>query len=200
MSDRITQRRWALHVKRVGLLGWYYWADSIPAPVSDVLPVTFRRAGWEEVGETVHPVVTQTGMGSSFMALDLEVDVGAPVPEVAAGDHSERPLRLREEAAREPLFGALELLPVALELRERIGPRGPGPGKGRTGTISLCMIVKNEEQHLARCLQSAKGAVDEIIVVDTGSTDRTREIARSYGAKVHEFPWTGSFAEALSFS
>ena len=44
-------------------------------------------------------------------------------------------------------------------------------------TISLCMIVKNEQRVLARCLESLKGLLDEIIIVDTGSTDRTREIA-----------------------
>ena len=47
-------------------------------------------------------------------------------------------------------------------------------------TISLCMIVKNEEAVLARCLDSLKGLMDEIIIVDTGSTDRTKEIARQY--------------------
>ena len=44
-------------------------------------------------------------------------------------------------------------------------------------TVSLCMIVKNEEDILARCLDSLKGLMDEIIIVDTGSTDRTKEIA-----------------------
>lgn len=50
--------------------------------------------------------------------------------------------------------------------------------------ISLCMIVKNEEACLGRCLESVCKYVDEIIVVDTGSTDRTVEIAESYGAKI----------------
>ncbi|MBW2304034.1 MAG: glycosyltransferase, partial [Deltaproteobacteria bacterium] len=48
--------------------------------------------------------------------------------------------------------------------------------------VSLCMIVKNEETTLPRCLESVRGAVDEMIIVDTGSTDSTREIARRYGA------------------
>ena len=51
-------------------------------------------------------------------------------------------------------------------------------------TISLCMIVKNEETHLARCLDSAAELVDEIIIVDTGSTDRTGEIASEYTSNV----------------
>ncbi len=67
-------------------------------------------------------------------------------------------------------------------------------------TISLCMIVKNEEAVLARCLDSVKELMDEIIIVDTGSEDRTREIALDYTDKVYDFVWTGSFADARNFS
>lgn len=62
--------------------------------------------------------------------------------------------------------------------------------------ISLCMIVKNEAETLARCLKSVHGAAGELIVVDTGSTDATVQIARSFGAKVISFPWNGDFAAA----
>ncbi|MHB1569708.1 MAG: tetratricopeptide repeat-containing glycosyltransferase family 2 protein [Solirubrobacteraceae bacterium] len=67
-------------------------------------------------------------------------------------------------------------------------------------TLSLCMIVRDEEQMLARCLAAAAPAVDEIVVVDTGSTDRTIEIARSFGAHVIEREWTGSFSDARNAS
>jgi hypothetical protein len=60
--------------------------------------------------------------------------------------------------------------------------------------VSLCMIVKNEEHNLADCLASVADLVDEIVLVDTGSSDRTREIATSFGARVFEFPWVESFA------
>lgn len=63
-------------------------------------------------------------------------------------------------------------------------------------TISLCMIVKNEEQVLARCLESVKGIVDEIILVDTGSKDRTIEIAGKYTEKIYEIVWQDDFAAA----
>jgi tetratricopeptide (TPR) repeat protein len=67
-------------------------------------------------------------------------------------------------------------------------------------TVSLCMIVKDEEELLPGCLAAAAAYVDELIVVDTGSTDSTVEIARSFGAKVIEFPWNGSFADARNVS
>jgi tetratricopeptide (TPR) repeat protein len=66
--------------------------------------------------------------------------------------------------------------------------------------ISLCMIVKNEEADLPACLDSIEDWVDEMIVVDTGSTDATVKIAEDHGARVIHFPWTGSFAEARNVS
>ena len=66
--------------------------------------------------------------------------------------------------------------------------------------ISLCMIVKNEEKVLGRCLESAKRLADEIVIVDTGSEDRTREIARQYTSRVYEIPWRDDFSQARNFS
>jgi tetratricopeptide (TPR) repeat protein len=66
--------------------------------------------------------------------------------------------------------------------------------------LSLCMIVRDEEEMLERCLISVADAVDQIVVVDTGSVDRSVEIARSFGAEVIDFGWTGSFAEARNVS
>lgn len=67
-------------------------------------------------------------------------------------------------------------------------------------TISLCMIVRNEAESLARCLESAKGVADEIILVDTGSTDGTIDIAKRYTQKVYEFAWVDDFAAARNFA
>src|SRR5699024_2619925 len=67
-------------------------------------------------------------------------------------------------------------------------------------TVSLCMIVKNEEDVLARCLDSVHHLVDEINIVDTGSTDNTIEIARKYTDRVFRFEWTGRFSDARNES
>ncbi|HAG10237.1 MAG TPA: glycosyl transferase family 2 [Desulfotomaculum sp.] len=66
--------------------------------------------------------------------------------------------------------------------------------------VSLCMIVKNEAQNIKRCLDSAAGAVDEIIVIDTGSTDNTGQIAAEYGALVQSFLWNENFSDARNAS
>lgn len=67
-------------------------------------------------------------------------------------------------------------------------------------SLSACMIVKNEEKFLAQCLTSIKDAVDEIIIVDTGSTDKTIEIAQSFHAEIYHHPWKNSFSDARNHS
>ncbi len=74
------------------------------------------------------------------------------------------------------------------------GEKGPAP------RLSLCMIVKNEEEYLPRCLESVQGVVDQVVIVDTGSTDRTVEIAQSFGAEVYHHPWRNDFSEARNVS
>jgi glycosyltransferase involved in cell wall biosynthesis len=107
-----------------------------------------------------------------------------------------------EEAAR-----GLSAYPVggakASALRGR-GLKARGAGLKTLPTersrVSMCMIVKNEEAALADCLASVTDLVDEMIVVDTGSTDRTREVAGQGGATVVDFPWVDDFAAARNAS
>ena len=66
-------------------------------------------------------------------------------------------------------------------------------------TISVCMIVKNEEKRLAACLESLLPIADEIIIADTGSTDGTKELARRYTDKIYDFKWIDDFAAARNF-
>ncbi|WP_186672530.1 glycosyltransferase family 2 protein [Sporosarcina sp. BP05] len=67
-------------------------------------------------------------------------------------------------------------------------------------TISLCMIVKNEEEVIGRCLDSVSGLVDEINIVDTGSDDRTKEIINKYTNRIFDFQWIDDFSAARNFS
>lgn len=67
-------------------------------------------------------------------------------------------------------------------------------------SISLCMIVKNEEKVLGRCLSCLCGLVDEMVIVDTGSSDRTKEIAAQYTDKIYDFQWVDDFAAARNFA
>lgn len=71
---------------------------------------------------------------------------------------------------------------------------------GNKPPLSLCMIVKNEAHFLPDCLASVKDLVREIIIVDTGSTDNTIEIARQYSAKIYHIQWRDNFAEARNFA
>lgn len=86
-----------------------------------------------------------------------------------------------------------QILELGIELRRQAGKQ-PHP------QVSLCMIVKNEERYLAQCLASVAPVVDEIIVVDTGSTDRTIAIATLFGADIHHFTWNGSFSDARNYA
>ena len=67
-------------------------------------------------------------------------------------------------------------------------------------TVSLCMIVKNEEKILARYLDSVADLVDEIIIVDTGSVDDTKRIGAQYTDKIYDFTWIGDFSAARNFA
>jgi glycosyltransferase involved in cell wall biosynthesis/Flp pilus assembly protein TadD len=96
-------------------------------------------------------------------------------------------------AARRADLAPAQLLSRAQEIVSRAQP-------AHGLTLSLCMIVRDEQEMLPRCLEAVAGAVDEIVLVDTGSSDDTVEIARSFGARVIEREWSGSFAEARNVS
>ena len=70
----------------------------------------------------------------------------------------------------------------------------------REPLLSLAMIVRDEASDLPRCLDSARGMVDEMVVVDTGSADATRDVAAAAGALVHDVPWRDDFAAARNAS
>jgi tetratricopeptide (TPR) repeat protein len=97
-------------------------------------------------------------------------------------------------------FGIADgILDAALKVREKLGPMTVEKSS-KKAPVSLCMIIKDEEKYLARCLASAKPVVDEIIVVDTGSADRSKDIAVTFGARVYDYEWKDDFAAARNFS
>jgi len=91
-----------------------------------------------------------------------------------------------------------DILALALGIRDKVGTKDVD--RTTQDSISLCMIAKNEENNIARCLMSMKQVVAEMIVVDTGSTDRTKDIAKAFGAKIFDFKWTNNFSDARNFS
>jgi glycosyltransferase involved in cell wall biosynthesis len=110
-------------------------------------------------------------------------------------EQSANAVERRLEALRDRPIRRTNIQPAPLSN----GPIG-NPSHGRPMRVSLTMIVKNEEANLPDCLTSVADLVDEIIIVDTGSTDRTKEIAARYGARVFDFAWVDSFATARNES
>jgi tetratricopeptide (TPR) repeat protein len=144
-------------------------------------------------GVVLYELWSLDGAGAMFKAAK-RLD---PQLEQIDGNLKALALRRRQQRSsrrRAALHAALPSLERrAIELADRAQPA--------TGLrLSLCMIVRDEEEMLPRCLAAVADAVDELVVVDTGSTDRTVEIARSFGARVLEHEWTGSFAEARNVS
>src|SRR5262249_39251249 len=106
----------------------------------------------------------------------------------AAKGRLRRPVNVVLPPRERKAIGALR--PVLKDVAKR------APTAADDVRISLCMIVKDEEEMLPECLASCADGVDEMVIVDTGSSDRTIEIAESYGATVLHFPWNGSFSDA----
>lgn len=77
---------------------------------------------------------------------------------------------------------------------------GTLPNTHSRPTISLALIALNEEKNLPRLLDSVKDCFDQIVLVDTGSTDKTKEIALTYGCEVHDFTWVNDFSKARNFA
>jgi glycosyltransferase involved in cell wall biosynthesis len=114
--------------------------------------------------------------------------------------HLDRNLREIGNRARSGQHRKLVFHPVLTELSKRARRVADRAKPAEDMRLSLVMIVRDEEEMLPRTLEAIKPAVDEIIIVDTGSTDSTIEIAKSFGATVIEREWTGSFSEARNAS
>jgi tetratricopeptide (TPR) repeat protein len=122
----------------------------------------------------------------------------------AAGDEVAAVRAHKRAAALAPGCPAVKQLGQALKSKKDLRKtdlRWPAlPEASAEPRLSVCLIVKNEERFLARCLKSVREVASQIVVVDTGSTDRTIEIAREHGAEVHSFTWCDDFSAARNLS
>ncbi|MBC8002298.1 MAG: glycosyltransferase, partial [Opitutaceae bacterium] len=116
---------------------------------------------------------------------------------IAAGDFA---LARRCLGILRPMAPAWKL---AREFADKLAGKKEGQPSGLTlpaipsqPRLTVCLIVKNEEKFLPSCLKSVQGVADQIIVVDTGSQDRSIEIAQAHGAEVHTFEWCDDFSAA----
>lgn len=91
-----------------------------------------------------------------------------------------------------------DFLAAALAVRQRLGPKTVRGDD--IHSLSLCIIARDESAFIGPCLDGIKSLVDEIILVDTGSKDRTADIGRIFGARVHDFKWCDDFSAARNYS
>ena len=158
------------------------WEEAVQAFET---AVALGKQGLWDGDPSVYSHKAEYGLAACYLALG-DCD--------AAAEHARSALQARPDNK-----DAAYILAKARELAKSPA-RKPAPAPKAQPKISLCMIARDEEAFIAQCLDSAKNFVDEIILVDTGSSDRTPEIAKSYGAKVYEFPWNDSYADARNES
>ena len=183
-------------------------SQSSPTPIAEIgslaRAVEAERAGryvvaWQEALKAI-----------ALRPFHPEAYIQMASTAVAAGD-PEAALRAAQRAlALTPKWPTAQQVVTALERtlnahrkqRKKANPIAwpELPDPNRKPRLSVCMIVKNEERFLGQCLASVKGLADELIVIDTGSTDRTVEIAREHGAQVGHFEWCDDFAAARNAS
>ena len=164
------------------------WEEAVQA---FEMAVALGKQGLWDGDPSVYSHKAEYGLAACYLALG-DCD--------AAAEHARGALQARPDNkdAAYILAKARELAKVPA--KKPAPARKTAPAPKAQPKISLCMIARDEEAFIAQCLDSAKDFVDEIIVVDTGSSDRTPEIAKSYGAKVYEFPWNDSYADARNES
>lgn len=190
-------------------LGTLYWEAGHLEKGLDHLEEGFRRAPLSTAAVTrYHAAVSQTTAWDRAEPVFAEALKAWPDSERIRCLHIDVLLhQQRLEAAMTAIETAMAelgagdgMLNAALQVRGQLDPAAAPAERDANPLISLCMIVGNERSHLARCLASAKPVVDEIVVVDTGSTDRTADVARAFGARVVETQWDRDFARARNLS
>lgn len=151
---------------------------------------------WNSLGVALYELGETRAADKCFRALE------ALYPDHPSLSHNKKAVKSRKRAGTPKRPFGPEVIAEAKQLAgrsEKLAATVEAP-KASEQKLSLAMIVKDEEEMLEECLASVEGLVDEIIIVDTGSEDRTKEIAESFGAKVVDFAWTGDFSEARNVS
>ena len=183
-------------------------SQSSPTPIAEIGSLA-RAVEAERAGRYVE-AWTEALKAISLRPFHPEAYIQMASTAVAAGD-PEAALRAAQRAlALTPKWPTAQQVVTALErtLKARGNQRQKThpiawpelPDPNRKPRLSVCMIVKNEERFLGQCLTSVKDIADELIVIDTGSTDRTVEIAREHEAQVGHFEWCNDFAAARNAS
>jgi tetratricopeptide (TPR) repeat protein len=168
------------------------WMHAFQATADELLRTLDETPAEPSLLNAVGVLLYELGEPATAAALFKAVVRLDPQYPNVRGNLKQAQNRARRSSAQPP--AAVKAAVRPLIPRARRVAEAAAPQKGLT--VSLCMIVKDEEEMLPGCLENVAAGVDEIIVVDTGSTDRTVEIAESFGATVIHFPWNGSFADA----
>lgn len=171
-----------------------YWAE----PDRDALRYWLRH-----VVEHPDEAKAKAQHGQTFIRKHFTWNHSVSAIETRLAEVLKRPVKRRDTQSPATAFSLQAPAPSKPPQRYEPAPGAPiqrGNASNGRPRVSLTMIVKNEEANLGACLQSVADLVDEIIVVDTGSTDRTKAIAQSFGAKVYDFPWVDHFAKARNES
>jgi tetratricopeptide (TPR) repeat protein len=172
--------------------------DFCDPTVSRLLPVMEARSALSRLGEL------ETVDSPRWAEVDRDALASAMLDAVANPKEARRlGLRASEKILREFNWArAAERIAQRLDALAVSKPRSaPAPTKRARGPrLSVAMIVRNEATYLRSCLESVQCLADQVVVVDTGSTDNTVAIAEELGAEVHHFEWTDDFAAARNES
>ena len=150
------------------------------------------RAAWEA---TLAAIAKRPFHPDAYLLLaEIALAVGAAQDAKACADYAKHIAPGYKDAKKflNQRFAANNNRPEWLKLPELV----QSPESKVQSRLSVCLIVKNEEKFLAQCLKSVRKLAQQIVVVDTGSTDRTVEIAKEFGAEVHSFKWCDDFSAA----
>ncbi|MCS6949265.1 MAG: tetratricopeptide repeat protein [bacterium] len=205
LLEQLVQRE-PQHLKAYSGLGVAYYQSGSIARAEGVLRQGLQQGEDFELHHHLADILRRTGRSQEALQHAVRAVELNPGGEESLRLLRELYSRLQRRAKKRPSSQLQRWLERASRLLSGLEKGCSSPvtvttsSQGKRPRLSLCMIAKNEEEFIEGCLQSVQGLVDEIVVVDTGSTDRTVEIAKRYGAKVVHHPWRDDFSDARNVS